>query len=62
VVTAAPGGSSSLFGFGPSVFYSIIALLGIVVVVVAVLGLRARRRNRTDSDFRRGNKVAGKRR
>ena len=62
VVTAAPGGSSSLFGFGPSVFYSIIALLGIVVVAVAVLGLRARRRNRTDSDFRRGNKVAGKRR
>jgi len=44
-VTAAPGGSSTLFGLAPSLFYTLVAVLGIVVTVLVVVGIRARRRS-----------------
>ena len=49
-VTAAPGGTSTLFGLAPSLFYTLVAVLGIVVTVLVVVGIRARpRSNRVSS-------------
>jgi len=49
-VTAAPGVPSLPFGLPPSLFYSIVAALGIVATTVVALWLRVRRRPATVSN------------
>ena len=45
-VTAAPSRSSTLFGMDPTLFYSLLVVLGVVVAGVATLGVRRRRKTR----------------
>jgi len=45
-VTSAPSSSSTLFGMDPVLFYSILAVLGVVVVGLITLGVMRRRRTK----------------
>jgi len=45
-VTALPGGASTLFGLAPSLFYPLLALVGVLVAGGVVVAVRGRRRSR----------------